>query len=97
MLKDYPELIERLQERLNDLMAKPGRGVGLFDQAIWALEGRMDSFHSEAQEEIKAAEASGDANAIESAKKKRSAIGTASMNTGTMDDLWEYCEKWEKK
>lgn len=70
MLKDYPEYIARLQEALDGFIAKPKPRLMPFDEAIWALEGRFETFIAEAREELKSAEASQDASAIEKARKK---------------------------
>lgn len=97
MLKDYPEHIERLEGTLNRLIEKPMHGADPFDRAIWLLEGRLETFYSEARDELAAAEASGDAEAIERAKEKKFLMGRArSKSTGggmfDLDGLWNYFE-----
>ncbi|MCW4455296.1 hypothetical protein OK348_10880 [Flavobacterium sp. MXW15] len=69
MLKDYPDHIERLQEALVTVMAKPSNTPPL-ERAIWALEGRLETFMFEARDELKLAEASGNAERIARAKEK---------------------------
>ncbi|MCW4455297.1 hypothetical protein OK348_10885 [Flavobacterium sp. MXW15] len=69
MLKDYPGHIERLQEALVTVMAKPSNTPPL-ERAVWALEGRLETFMFEARDELKLAEASGDAERIARAKEK---------------------------
>lgn len=91
MLKDYPEHIDRLQQSLNRLVAKPRHGIGLFEQAIWVLEGEFGAFMSEARAEIKAAEAGGDAQGIQKAKDKEFVMGYARGNMW-MPDLRAYFE-----
>lgn len=91
MLKDYPEHIARLQEVLDSMLAKPSHGVDPFDRAIWKLEGRLETFISEAREELKEAEASGDPVAIERAKAKELLMGRARhQGIYDLDDLWAY-------
>ncbi len=95
LLKDYPDLIQRLQEVLDDYFKKPDRSIP-FDGAIWALEGRLGSFMSEAREELKSAEASGDPVAIEKAQvKERLTRFARSSNRGMSDlnELWDYVEQ----
>jgi hypothetical protein len=78
MLKDYPELIEDLQQRLNRLIAKmEGRpnATPPFERAIWLLEDSFSSFRSDANKELKVAEQSGNLALIEAAKTKRFVIG----------------------
>ncbi|KPL49269.1 hypothetical protein XAXN_08575 [Xanthomonas axonopodis] len=91
LLKDYPELIQRLQDVLDNYIRKPNRLMP-FDGAIWALEGRLGSFISEAREELEAAYASGDTAAIEKAEKKDFAVGCSRLNMGPMADLAAYFE-----
>lgn len=69
LLIDYPNHIRRLQEALSDYAKKPFR-VMPFDGAIWALEGRLDTFVSEARKELKQAKASGDDQDIARAEEK---------------------------
>lgn len=91
MLKDYPEYIARLQEVL-DPFAIPKIRVMPFDEAIWALESRLGAFMTEVNEELAAAEASGDPEAIAKAREKRHLMGFARANTGGLPDLWGYFE-----
>jgi hypothetical protein len=95
MLKDYPEHVRTLQNDLNELIAKPFRGTPIFEQAIWALEGALDTFIDEAGTELHAAEASGDAEAIARAEAKESLMFSArSSNDGLCDlnELYAYFE-----
>jgi hypothetical protein len=79
MLKDYPEHIERLQEVLNRNM-ESGPSLMPFDEAIWSLEGRLETFISEARQELRVAEANGDPETIATAHKKLNLI--LPRNTG---------------
>ncbi|MGO1073351.1 hypothetical protein [Lysobacter sp. CA199] len=47
------------------------------DEAVWAIQNRLDSFLQEAIAEFKAAQASGSAQLIEDANHKRSTMGGA--------------------
>lgn len=94
MLKDYPEHIERLQERLDAYVQRPAYPM-LFDGAIWAIEGRLETFMSEARKELEVAEASGDAIAIAKAKAKDFVMGSAHLNTPAMPDLRAYFETYK--
>lgn len=75
-LKDYPELVARLEEALTSVGLEPfmskNERLDQFDHALSALEGRLGSFMSEAAQEIRAAETSGDAKVIARAKAKKS-------------------------
>jgi len=70
MLKDYPEHVERLQEALNSVVEKPVKGMPPLEVAIWELEGTLETFVSEAREELRASEESGNPEAIAAGKKK---------------------------
>lgn len=91
MLKDYPEYIAGLQQSLIRLIEKPLHGTPPFERAIWLLEGQLETFYSEARAELKAAEASGDVQAIQKAKEKEFTIGYALGNMW-MPDLVAYFE-----
>jgi hypothetical protein len=92
MLKDYPEHIQELQRSLNLVVEKPSIGTPPFEVAIWALEDELGSFISEARSELQAAEASGDAVAIERAKDKELLMLHARSKGGWIADegLWDY-------
>lgn len=70
MLKDYPEHVEQLQEALNGVMEKPPSAIPRFELAVWALEGRLETFNKEAREELRAAKASGDTALLARAEEK---------------------------
>jgi hypothetical protein len=89
MLKEYPELIERLQESLNKVITDPVKSEPPFEVAIWRLEGALDSFVDEALVELDAARASGDAAAIGKADAKRRLMLFAGSSGGGMHDLSE--------
>lgn len=96
MLQNYPEHIERLQEVLNGVVFDGRVLLMPFDQAIWALEGRLETFIREAKTELKSAQNSGDAEAIAQAEAKESLMFRARSGNGGMKDLhdlWGYFEK----
>ncbi|MCW4455295.1 hypothetical protein OK348_10875 [Flavobacterium sp. MXW15] len=70
MLKDYPEHLQTLQKDLNRVVSNPLKGTPVLEQAIWALEGALETFIFEAQDELKLAEASGDVERVARAKEK---------------------------
>jgi len=70
MLKDYPEILQDLQDVLNDVVIKPAYGTPPFEMAIWRLKDTLEDWLVEAREAHEAAEAGGDAQTIERAKKK---------------------------
>lgn len=95
MLKDYPGHIEQLHETLNRYVEKPSRSIP-FDGAIWVLEAVLESFYSEARQELKVAEASSDPDAISRAKDKKCLMGEASFKgawLGYTDDLQQYLDE----
>lgn len=96
MLKDYPEHIERLQEALNTVVEKPSKATPPFEVAIRVLESRLGTFISEARDQLKAAEASGDAEAIFRAKHAELLMSKArSVNAGISDlsEVWSFFEQ----
>lgn len=91
MLADYPEYIERLQEVLNRLVETSSAGVDPFDRAIWLLEGRLETFISEARKEMKAAEVANDHVGMKRAEAKELLMLDARSLRG-LHDLWEYVQ-----
>ena len=91
MLKDYPQHLEELQKALNSVVEKPPHGTPPFEMAVWMLEDTLSAFMVDAREKLKAAEASGDAQAIAKAEEKRSVMGRALANMW-MPDLRAYFE-----
>jgi hypothetical protein len=88
MLKDYPEHLERLQAELDHYVAHPTRSM-LFDGAISALEGQLEEFIREAKDELKVAQASGDAGAIAHAEAKERLMFRACSSSGGLRNLSE--------
>ena len=97
MLKDYPEHIERLQAALNRIMEKKMSGADPFERAIWLLEGRLETFVSEARQELRAAEESGNVDAITRAKSKKFTFGAARADMGLLSDLQAYFKAWSRQ
>lgn len=76
MLVGYPELISRLQEVLSRSAVRSRRvQIDSFEDAISALEGRLEKFAAEARRELKEAEEEGDSSVIRAAVAKESLIG----------------------
>jgi hypothetical protein len=95
LLKDYPDHLARIQEVLNSVVEDPLKLTPLFEQAIWALEGRTSAFIREAQVELEAAQKAGDSEAIASAEAKEELMFRAGdINNGLkgLHELWDYFE-----
>lgn len=97
MLKDYPGHIDRLQEVLNRILEKKMSGADPFERAIWLLEGRLETFVSEARQELRAAEESGNVDAIMRARSKKFTFGAARANMGLLSDLQAYFNDWGRQ
>lgn len=78
MLAAYPDLIDRLQDVLVK-SAERSRKASLtpFDDAISALEGRLETFASEARKELKTAEVTGEESLIGPASAKERLMSDA--------------------
>ena len=92
LLKDYPGHIERLQEVLNNVVYDGRVLLMPFDQAIWALEGRLETFFREAQSELQAAQEEGQPEKITQANEKVRLMSRASSKYTWITDetLWKY-------
>ena len=92
MLKDYPDLIEALASTLK-AAATNSRGNPPFEMAVWSLQDMLSRFISDARDELTAAEAGGDPQAIERADDKLNLMFRArspSIGLGDLDELWAY-------
>jgi hypothetical protein len=99
LLQDYPGHLERLQQALNTVFDGPSKAKGapdyIFELATWALEGRLETFIREAQDELEAAQTAGDAEAIARSKAKLSLMRQARSSSNGMydlDEIWSYLE-----
>jgi len=96
LLKGYPRHLELLQKDLDDLIEDHAKSIPLFEQAVWALEGRTSAFIREAQAELEQAQAGGDPAAVEKAGGKASLMRrarSANGGLGDLDNLWSYFEE----
>lgn len=95
MLKEYPEHIDRLQEALNTVIEKPSKVTPPIEVAIWVLESRLETFISEARNELRITEESGDAQAIATGKRKILLMldCRSSPSAWKMKNLMEYFDK----
>jgi len=95
LLKDYPQQIARLQDVLAAFAAHPAPRLQPFDEAIWSLEEELAEFIAKAQDELEAAQASGDPAAIEQATEKERAMLRARPKVRWLshDGFWNYFEE----
>ncbi|MCI1091536.1 hypothetical protein MOQ21_12250 [Stenotrophomonas maltophilia] len=100
MLKDYPELIERLREALISVNTRSTGSLPPFEDAVWKLEDCLDSFINDAQAELTAAKASGDAELISATDGKFKLMFRARSGNGGMKglpELRDYFKESEKR
>jgi hypothetical protein len=90
LLRDYPELIDEIEDGLNGVLANPYHGTPIIDQAIWLLEDTLGKFALKAQSELKDAENSGDVAAIERAKAKQASVFKARPKQAWLIGLDEF-------
>lgn len=96
-LKDYPELIQEVQDGLNRIvgdMAGRINGTPPFERAIWRLEDTLSALCSDAYEALKEAEKNGDSQAIYRAKIKADAVSNA-RQLWDLEDLREYFQTYK--
>ncbi|MBV8379405.1 MAG: hypothetical protein JO369_01395 [Paucibacter sp.] len=97
-LQDYPEVIQIIQDDLNDCVNEMvGRPTSPppFEQAVWALEGRLGDLMQKADREAEAAEARSDAMAMARASTRAFVIGCTRSDAPWYGDhsehsLWNY-------
>lgn len=93
MLKDYPGHIERLQQQLNCVAEEPRSVNPKFEVAIWMLEGQLEEFIREAQDELRAAREDESGDMIAMAEEKENLMFRARSSNGGMKglhNLWSY-------
>ena len=93
-LKDYPEIIQDVQRFIiyytrEDLVIPP------FELAVWAIKDCLGHHYVEAAKAERQAEAGGNPEEIERAKKKRFAIGSTRVRAGSKKELLLYFENKE--
>jgi hypothetical protein len=95
LLSEYPGHIERLQEVLDSVAERQGGAAAPFELAVWALEGRLESFLLEARRELEAAKATGDAELTAAAEAKARLMSQIARKHvwQTDEGLWEYFGK----
>jgi hypothetical protein len=96
LLKEDPERIEQLQEDLWRYAEKPSPLMP-FDGAIWVLEAGLENFIAEAHEDLKVAEASGNAVAASEARRKEDRMFLARSSNGGMSDLDDLRAYFEQR
>jgi hypothetical protein len=95
MLKDYPDVIQQLQDCVNSVITDPVKAVPAFEVAMWRLEGALSGLLSQARKELGAAKTSGDLKAIEEAESKERLMSLARSSGGGMSNLSELLTYFE--
>jgi hypothetical protein len=91
LLKDYPEVIQDLQDDLDSLVFEMVGGPNAtppYERAAWLLKDSLGAWETDAYEELEAIKTSGDPQAIERAKEKSLRIGRARGAIG--GELYDY-------
>jgi hypothetical protein len=92
-LKDYPELIQEIQDVLDDVVTK---GPPRLDWAFTRLQDTLSALRSDAYEALKEAEQTGDSQAIYKAKIKDDVVSEAYHVGGAdFDELQNYFETYK--
>lgn len=95
VLKDYPEVIEDLQDGLTTTHYG-SRGPMDFDRAVWLLKDMLGGDMSKAYSEEDHAKARGDLEAAAQANKKATALAKARHEVYGDGDLSSYFKAHEK-
>lgn len=67
-LRKHPAHIQRLQQALSSVSADGRESIPRFELAVWALQGRLGSFLSEARDELDVARAAGERKEVKRAE-----------------------------
>jgi hypothetical protein len=92
LLAAYPAYLTKLEWLLDHTVSHPSAGVPVFEQALWAIEEGLSSFVGDAQAELDAARASGDAAHMTYADEKLKLLQRATFKQVWVGDeeLWAY-------
>lgn len=82
-LRKHPAHIERLQQALSSVDVAGRASIPRFERAVWALQGRLGSFLSEARDELDAARALGDKREV-----KRAEADVTLMSEIRLKQVW---------
>lgn len=82
-LRKHPAHIERLQEALDGVTVAGRESIPRFELAVWALQGRLGSFLSEARDELDTARAAGDKKEV-----KRAEANVRLMSEIRLKQVW---------
>jgi hypothetical protein len=82
-LRKHPAHIQRLQQALSSVSTAGRESIPRFELAVWALEGRLGSFLSEARDELDAARAAGDRKEV-----KRAEANVRLMSEIRLKQVW---------
>jgi len=95
-LKDYPELIEQIQDYVNEVVAKYlERKWGVpFNEVVEVLEDTLSARYSDASEALKEAEKTSDSQAIYRAKIKYNALVDAKRGP-SLEELENYFQTYK--
>lgn len=91
-LADHPGHIDRLQQVLRNAAQAEGSPTWRFEEAVWALEGRLGTFLTEAREELEAAQAQGDVTLVAKAEAKELLMSQVRLKQAWIGDpaMWRY-------
>lgn len=95
LLKDYPELIEDLQDGLTTTHYGLG-GPMDFERAVWLLKDMLGGDLGDAHEQSDQARAQGDQESLRRADEKAMAIAMARLDASGDGDLSSYFKTHEK-
>ncbi len=89
--KDYPDYTARLERALQQSVENPSPITPPLEFAIWAIEGCLDTFIDESRENLRAAEQTGDQEAIALAKATHLLmLHSAAKGTWKEQNLMDY-------
>ncbi len=93
LLRDYPDLIVRLEKRLARALERPTHPP--IEGAIWAFEDTLEGFVGDAQQDRRRAEEAGDEHALAQANAKFDAAARAGTRNDGLRDLREVEDYFE--
>lgn len=89
LLSEYPDLLERLQDALDEVVTKPAHSIPPFEVAIWTLQDTLEGFIYSAQGELAVQEGGGDDLLVRQLEKKIDVLFSAAARGDGRRDMSE--------
>lgn len=89
LLSEYPDLLERLQDALDEVVTKPAHSIPPYEVAIWTLEDTLSGMISQTRRELDLQQGGDDSLLALQLEKKMDVLFSARSRGRGMSDMRE--------